>query len=350
MRYFAPLILVLSFVTPAKAQLWAFASVDRLNRHLAGQVVDYTYNHGKDNRIFSNALQKPRDAYVYLPPNYDPNKRYPLLLYFHFVRVDEQEFIGSRQLIRLDRMIQAGEFPPTVVVCPDGTISGRNHITERTSFYVNGVKGRFEDHIITELIPFVMSRYSIRPEREAHAIMGISSGGFGALSLAIRYRSFFGAVATLAAPANLLYDTCHHNPLEDFQPETYRWKTCYDPNEIIGRFYLGLLRVKAKYFIEPVFGKPPEDVDARIAAVNPASLIESTNLQPGELAIYLNYAEWDGYNIDAQNKSFAWLASQRGVAVTLEEARHAGHNLRYFQSNHRPAFAWLQQHLLPPAP
>ena len=348
MRPFAAACLLLIFAAPARGQFRAFASADRINPKLAGHVDDYTRSLFHDRRIESPILGQPRDLYVYLPPGYDPRKSYPVLYYFHVSRVDESEFVGSGRLLELDRMIVAGEFPPTVVVCPDGTIHGRNRLNQPHSFYVNGVNGRFADHIVDEVIPFVTARYSIRPERQAHAILGVSSGGLGALSIAIRHRAYFGAVATLAAPANLVYDNCRHDQFEDFSPATYREKPAYDPDEVIGRFYLGLSRVRARRAIRPIFGDEPEEVAARIRAVNPASLIASTNLAPCELAIYLNYGGRDGYNFDAQNESFAWLAAQRGVAVTLEVDPPANHTLAYFRRNHRAAFAWLSRQLLPP--
>ncbi len=346
MRYFSfSCLVLLSLSTPSQAQFRSFASVDRLNRQLAGRVVDYTHNHGADHRICSPILGRPRDAYVYLPPCYDPNKAYPLILYFHFARVDEQNFINSGRLRELDRMMEAGTFPHAIVVCPDGTIDGTNRLTAKPSFYINGVSGRFEDHIMSEVIPFVMSRYAVRSDRRSHAIFGVSGGGYGALSLAIRHRDFFGVVATMAAPVNLLYDNCHDDVLEDFHPETYRWQTKYEPGRLVGRFYGGLRRVRARFFLEPVFGSRPDEVLSRVAATNPASLIDQSGLQPGELAIYLHYAGRDGYNFDAHNQSFAWLAAQRGIGVTLESDPDAEHGLRYFRRNHEPVFRWLGQHL-----
>ncbi len=346
MRFLAAAVLCLILSAPARAQFRGCVSLDRVNGRLAGHVVDYTHNHGADRRNFSRVLNQPRDMYVYLPPGYDARNAYPLMLYFHFARVDEHEFIGSDQLFQLDKMIQDGTFPPTVVVCPDGTIHGRNHITERNSFYVNGVQGRFEDHVTTEVIPFVTSRYSIRPERQAHAILGISSGGFGALSLAIRHRDYFGSVATLAAASNLLYNNCHNDPLEDFDPSTYRWQTTYEPKAVIGRFYGGLMKVRARYHIAPVFGENPPQVISQIRAVNPASLLESTNLQPGELDMYINYAGKDGYNIDAQTESFLWLAAQRGIAITTQLDANAGHTLALLPAATTSlfAFCWLSRH------
>jgi len=343
------LLLVLAGVVPARAQLRECTSLDKVNRQLAGRLVDYTHNHGEDRRIFSTILGRPRDLYVYLPPGYDPHVAYPLVLYLHMGYVDEHEFAGSGRLVELDRMIQAGAFPPAVVACPDGTIAGENRFRDPHSLYLNGVNGRFEDHLLGEVVPFLMSHFSIRPEREAHAILGVSGGGLGGLSIAIRHRGFFGAFAGLAAPANLRYDNCDGNYREDFRPETYRWKATYDPDEVAGVSLLGLWKSRVRTYIEPVFGDGPRVVP-EIVATNPADLIFSTGLQPGELAIYLNYGGLDNWNFDAQAESFAWLAAHRGICVDLDRDPCARHSLLYFRRNHRKAFAWLGQHLLGPGP
>jgi S-formylglutathione hydrolase FrmB len=334
---------------PARGQMWSWVDLDHVNRRLAGQVVDHTHNHGSDRRIPSAILGQPRDLYVYLPPGYDPARRYPLVVFLHMGYVDEHAFLGLKGLRQLDAMIQRGEFPPAIVACPDGTLDGRNRFRSPHSGYMNGVNGRYEDHLIQEVLPFLQGHYAVRPEREAHAIVGSSAGGFAGLSLAIRYRSFFGAVAALAAPANGRYDNVDHAHRDDFDPAAYRWRDDYDPDEIIGTFYLGLRRVPARRYIEPVFGDGP-DVLARMAAVNPADLLHTTNLQPGELAMYLSYPGRDNWNFDAQAESFAWLACRRGVAVTLVPAPRARHNLPYFNRQHRPAFEWLAGRLLPPSP
>lgn len=344
------IVAVFAIGTSARAQLWGFSTAKGVNHKLSGRVVDYTHNSlGHDHRLFSPMLGQKRDLYVYLPPCYDPNKSYPLLVYFHVARTDEHEMIGSTWLVEMDRLIAAGQFPPTIVICPDGTVSGKNRYFGDHSFYLNGVSGRFEDHVLYEVIPFVTSRYSIRPERQAHAILGVSGGGLGGLSIAMRHREYFGAVATLAAPANLLYSNCHDDILEDFSPATYRWATRYDPREVVGKFTFGLAIRRARRYARPVFGDDPAEVYARTAAVNPASLIEATNLQPGELAIYLHYAGRDGYNFDAQIQSFAWLAAQKGIAVETPSFPEANHTLTYFRQAHTPALAWLAGQLLGPA-
>lgn len=348
MRQFIAGFVLLGFVAPATGQVHNLASIDHANHRLAGRIVDYTHNHGADRRIVSTALGMPRDLYVYLPPGYCPSRAYPLVIYLHMAFIDEHTFVGSRNVFELDRMIQDGVVPPMIVACPDGFFSGRNHFTEPHSFYVNGKYARFEDHIMGEVVPFLFSHFAIRPEREAHALFGVSAGAFGALNLAIKHRAFFGAVATLAPPANLRYSNEDGVYRQDFDPATYRWEEQYDPNQVIGRFLFGLRRTRARAYMAPVFGEGHAEVYDRIIRENPADLIFSTNLQPGELAIYLNYPARDNFNFDAQAESFQWLAASRGIAVDAEPIPHARHTLHYFNSNHPRAFLWLGGHVLPP--
>jgi S-formylglutathione hydrolase FrmB len=289
----------------------------------------------------------PRDLSVYLPRAYNPQTVYPLVLFFHMADVDERYFVGSRLLQEIDHLIEAGELPPLLVACPDGSYGGWNPLNAKHSLYINGLGGRFGDHILQEVLPFLTANYSIRPERKAHALVGFSAGGFGAMSMAIEHRDYFGSVATLAGPINLPIFKFKDAYLVDFQPTTYRWKNRYNPNEIIGVFYGGLMRVRARRFMEPVFGGGDAVAD-RIRRANPADLIFSTDLQPGELAIYVNYPGRDNFNFDAQAESFQWLAARKGIEITLVRDPEAKHRLSYFRDNMRPAFQWLGQHLLSP--
>jgi S-formylglutathione hydrolase FrmB len=338
---------VLTAVLPAGAQVLNHVNLERVNHRRAGHVIDYTNNHGGDRRINSPILGMPRDLYVYLPPGYDPARAYSLVLFLHMADVDEHFFVGSKLLSELEDLIACGEFPPTVVACPDGTYEGWNRFNATHSLYVNGNGGRFKDHILQEVIPFLLANFSIRAEREAHALLGASAGGHGAMGLAIKHRDFFGAVATLAAPLNLRYANSDGDYFENFNPSTFRWKTRYDRDEVIGKFYAGLLKVHARRFMSPVFGEG-EAAAAAITQTNPADLIETTNLQPGQLAIFVNYPGRDNFNFDAQDESFQWVAAQRGIAVTLVRDPGATHSLRYLRDNLRVALLWLGQHLLPP--
>jgi S-formylglutathione hydrolase FrmB len=346
-RPIAALVLLATVVVPARAQVFDLVNLDHLNSKLHGRVIDFTQNHGTDRRLCSPILGRPRDLYVYLPPGYDPAVAYPLILFLHGADVDEHDFLDPGDLKALDGMISQGEIPPVIIAAPDGTLEGKNRITSTHSLWVNGLGGRFEDHIVNEIVPFLMHTYSIRPEREAHALLGVSAGGFGAMAIALKHRDLFGVVATIGGPLNMRYDNCNGRYGEDFDPATYRERTEYDPDMIIARYYFGLLRRRVKKYLEPLYGPGP-DLIAKIARDNPADLLASTGLQPGELAMYVHYPGRDNYNFDAQDKSFAWLAAQRGIAVELAEDPTGRHNLPYIERAEPPAYLWLGRHILPP--
>ena len=86
----------------------------------------------------------------------------------------------------------------------------------------------------------------------------------------------------------------------------------------------------------------------RLPATTRTTSSSTTDLRPGELAIYINYPGRDNYNFDAQDQSFAWLAARRGIAVDLIEIPGAQHNLCYIQRAEPPAFLWLGRHTLAP--
>src|SRR5438105_5904273 len=93
---------------PASGQnLFLRGALDRTNRTLAGHVDDYTNNHGSDRRIWSAALCERRDLYVYLPPGFDPCKKYPIIVWLHGFAQDEQSFLYD-VVPKLDRAMADG--------------------------------------------------------------------------------------------------------------------------------------------------------------------------------------------------------------------------------------------------
>ena len=346
-RLIVVVAVILASQAPARAQLFNLVNLDRLNKKLSGEVIDKTQNHGSDNRIFSPILGRPRDLYIYLPPGYNPATAYPLMVFLHGADVDEHDFLDPGDLKEMDGLMAAGIIPPAIVAAPDGTYQGKNRLTSTHSLWVNGLGGRFEDHVVQEVVPYVMNHYSVRPERAAHGLLGISAGGFGAMSIALKHRDVFGCVATLAGPLNMRYYTTEGRYRDNFDPATYVARTDYKENQIIAKFYFGFIRRKVKDFIEPVYGDGPA-VIAKIIRDNPADLIESTDLQPGQLQMYVNYAGLDNYNFDAQALSFVYLANLRGVHADVHKVPRGRHNLPYIESQEPAGFYWLGQHLLPP--
>src|SRR5262249_27031528 len=143
----------------------------RINRGLHGTLLDFTRNHGADRRIWSSALGQKRDLYVYLPPGFDPNCRYPACIWLHGFAQDEQQF-AEEIAPKVDAAIAAGKLPPIIFVAPDGSLNGHPCLVTAGSFFVNCNAGRFEDFVIEDVWPFLCRNFPILPQREAHVLAG----------------------------------------------------------------------------------------------------------------------------------------------------------------------------------
>jgi S-formylglutathione hydrolase FrmB len=325
------------------------AELDKLNKRLAGTVIDYTANHGKDLRMWSRAMSQRRDLYVYLPPGFDPTERYPLLIYLHGFGQDEQSFL---QLIvpALDKAVVDGKLPPLIAAAPDGSFTGEPCHCVGGSFFLNTERGSFEDYVIYDVWDFLARRYPLRCEREAHVLMGISMGGFGAFNLGIKHRDGFGVVAGICPPLNLRWIGRDGDYQANFDPANWGWRTEIDRSrETVARFLGGTVKIRLRDVLEPVFGLEPEAIN-EISQENPIEMIDRYRLRPGELAMFIAYNGKDEYNIDAQVESFVYVARRRGLTVDGVYDR-AGKHLMPDMAKHLPAlFDWLAPRLTPYSP
>ena len=108
-----------------------------------------------------------------------------------------------------DALIKAGEIKPLRIVCPNMDNSrGINSAEQyRELKGKHGVvhKGRYEDYLLDELLPFVDSTFPTILERSARYIGGISSGGYTALSIGLRHPELFSKVGGHMPAVDLSY-------------------------------------------------------------------------------------------------------------------------------------------------
>lgn len=141
----------------------------------------------------SKKVSYPVEYSIYLPPDYDTSERsYPVLYLLHGYSDDETGWIqfGEANLIA-DRGIANGDFPPCIIVMPDGKVT----------WYSNSFDGKdpWEDMFIGEFIPFIEKQYRVRPQKEFRAIAGLSMGGNGALLLSMRHPDLFSSCVAMSA-------------------------------------------------------------------------------------------------------------------------------------------------------
>jgi S-formylglutathione hydrolase FrmB len=317
-----------------------------INKRLGGQVLDYTANHGQDRRLWSQALCQRRDMYVYLPPCFDPKLRYPLVVWLHGFAQDESAFL--REVApRLDAAILAGQLPPMIAVAPDGSLEGEPCHAKPGSFFINSKVGAFEDYVMKDVLGFVFANFPIRPEREAHIMGGLSMGGFGAYTLAIKHRNLFGVAVGIYPPLNLRWIDDQGRYFSQFDPYRWGWRTqVTSRHEVIAKFYGGLVTFTIGQVIEPIFGRSEQGLQ-EVIKHNPIEMIDSYRLKPGELQMYVCYGKKDEFNLAAQIESFLYVARERGLDVGVGVDPQGGHNLETAVRLLPGLIAWLGPRMAP---
>jgi S-formylglutathione hydrolase FrmB len=101
---------------------------------------------------------------------------------------------------RLDALVAAGEIPPVVGVFPDGMTA-----LGGTQWMNAPAVGRYQDYVAEDVVREVEARLGTLPRREARAVVGKSSGGYGALRLGRDRPDVFALVGVHAGDAYFEY-------------------------------------------------------------------------------------------------------------------------------------------------
>src|SRR5207248_3093981 len=159
------------------------------------------------------------------------------------------------------------------VAAPDGSLHGRRSWFTAGSFYINYKAGHFEDYIMCDVWDFVVNRFPILPERDAHILAGASMGVFGAYNLAFKYPDRFKILIGVFPPLNLRWVDCDCRYRSNYDPCCWGWRTSVDRGrEVIARFYGGLITIRLRRLIDPLFGRGPEAI-AAISRETPIELL-----------------------------------------------------------------------------
>lgn len=151
---------------------------------------------------------------VYLPPGYEASAdKYPVIYFLAGFGGGGVYGLGEtlwEENIpqRVERLIAAGAIRPLIVVLVDCTtrLGGSQYINSTAT-------GRYEDHVVQEIVAHVDARYRTRADREQRIVMGHSSGGYGATVLAMRHPDVFGIAVDHAG--DKYFELCYRR---DFPP------------------------------------------------------------------------------------------------------------------------------------
>ncbi|MBE8998790.1 esterase family protein [Nostoc sp. LEGE 12447] len=141
----------------------------------------------------SQAMGAVRNYGVILPPDYDKNqqKRYPVIFLLHGGHDDARAYADKYAVLDvLHQLYQNGKLPRSIVITPDGN-DNRGSSPFYDPDYFDGPNGKIGTLIGSELVQVIKSRYRTLEEPQFWALGGLSSGGWGAFNIGLRYLNNF---------------------------------------------------------------------------------------------------------------------------------------------------------------
>lgn len=290
---------------------------------------------------------------VYLPPAYDASsdRRFPVVYVL-------TGFMGRGRMLlndnpwspslddRMDALV-AGGCEEMILVMPDcfTRFGGSQYLNSPAT-------GRYQDHLVKELVPWIDARYRTLAARDHRGVAGKSSGGYGAMIMGLQHADTFGAVACHSGDVG--FDYCYRPDLPKFAAAVHRaggvaaWMeqfeqrvqkrhedftvldiigmaACYSPNPATPPFGID-------FPIDPPTGRWREDVWQRWLEHDPLQLVERHYDALRSLRLlYLDCGTRDEFNLQLGARLLAGRLEQFKVAHEYQEFDdgHMGIGYRY---------------------
>ncbi len=308
------------------------------------------------NVLRDNPLGDPfvRRVPVYLPPGYESGKtRYPALyvltgfsgrgtMLLNDVAWDEN--IAER----MDRLIADGKVQPMILVMPDcfTRIGGSQYIN-------SSAVGRYEDHVVKELVPWIDDKYRTIADRDHRGVVGKSSGGYGSVILAMRNPGVFGLFASHSG--DMYFELCYKTDIRSALKALPRlggldkfWDNIptIHPKDSNFREAINVVAMAACYSPNPSAphgfdlpfdvetGEMREDVWKRWLEWDPVYLVDKhLDALRSLRLIYLDAGLRDEFNLQYGARIFCKRLEERGIPFVHEEFDDGHFNVQYRYDN-----------------
>lgn len=299
-----------------------------------------------------NPLGDPtiRDIIVYTPEKYKPSNSagYPTIFFLPAFGNDnysatKHDPFSISIYERLERQIKDNECGDTILIIVNcfNRLGGSQYINSKAI-------GGYEDYIVDEIIPFIDNNYNI----SKRAVLGKSSGGYGALSLGMHHPQVFDAIA--AHSFDSCFEYCY---LPDLPVVIKTLQKYQDPQQWLDGFWnnessrtkddfttLNILSMAAHYSpnsenkglsIDLPFdletGNFKKNVWSKWKQYDPINLVSNFVEQLKRMdLIYLDCGTSDEFNLQIGTKVFSEKCKSLGIKHEYEE-----YNGGHFNTNHR---------------
>ena len=313
-----------------------------------------------ENNALGDSPERP--IAVYLPPGYDPegSNRYPVLYCLHGYTGDVAALVGARpwetNVVQwMDRLVDAQRMPPAILAIVDGftRLGG--------SQYVNSVhNGDYATYVVRDVIGHVDARFRTVAHEGGRAVLGKSSGGFGALYLSMQYPGTFAAFASHSGDAYFTYahprafaDTLRTLERYDWDIERFvsgfeskpkRTAHEYATMEMLGYAAAYSPRTAERFDLDLPFdrktGELRGEVFARWLSFDPAEMCLTKRAELERLRLrYLDCGRRDEYSLDLGARVVAARMRGLGLQVRHEEFDDDHRNVGYRYEVSLPALA-----------
>lgn len=306
--------------------------------------------------LAGNSAGDPTERFVpvYLPPSYDGTKRFPVIYLLSGFASTGRSFMNysfGRPTVpeMAELLIASGQMRECMIVMPDCmTRYGGSQYVDSTA------TGPYETYLIDELIPFIDRTFLTLPERHNRAVAGKSSGGFGALRLAMRHPNCFSAAACHSG--DMHFELCYKpnfphaaRLLERYGGSISAFLSAYESalkkprNEFA---LLDIIAMSAAY--SPIDDKPApenmalpfnpftcdiiEEVWKKWLSFDPLKMLEHDRYRDALHALnllYLDCGNLDEYNLQFGHRLFSAKAKAFGIAHSYEEFPDSHSNTAY---------------------
>lgn len=287
--------------------------------------------------VWSQSLGTEKRLVVYLPPSYatDTARRYPVVFYLHGLGGNEDNWLQLAGIDHVADSLFALGAAEAIVIMPDGddgwystwaTLPAAAACAADTSRAESAATycvpwPHYDDYIARDLVAHVDSNYRTLTAPAHRAIGGLSMGGFGAITLALRYPDVFSAAAShsgVLAPALL-------GPRPFSEPAVWA-RTSEELREAAGTRYRWFAHIFGRDTIG-WYARDPSRLAGRL--VTSGTPVPSLHVDIGLNDVFLD-----------QNRAFAATLRDFGLSHAYHE-HPGGHDWTYWRTHLPTSFQWL---------